>query len=117
MSQGGQILKGLGAILSQGLGSDCEEHGECGKVLSRGTCECRLRNLVPGRQWALNTYDLSILFCHHLVWHPKTSLPTTLSPEPSHLLPPSFYPSTRQGLRPTDPNLPMRSLRTGPGQA
>ena len=56
-------------------------------------------------------------FCQHLAWQPKTYLPTTASPEPSHLLPPSFHPSPRLHLRSTDPNMPALRLRTGPGRA
>lgn len=60
-------------ITVRGLG--LPEHGECGEVLSRETREDLLRNLVPGRQCTLHKCELSILFCHRLVWHPKTPLP------------------------------------------
>lgn len=79
------------------------------------TCEDLLRNFTRGRVGS--ECELAILFCQHLAWYPKTALPTTASPKPSHLLPPSFYPSPGLGLRPADPNLPALSLRTGPGQA
>lgn len=90
----------------------------CREVLSEETtCEDSLRNFMPGRQCALDKCEVSISSCQHLAWHPKTSFPTTPSPIPSHLLPPSLHSSPRLGLRPTDPNLPVLSLRTGPGQA
>lgn len=110
--------RALWVILGQGLESDREQQGECREDLSRGmTCENLLRNFVPGKQLALNKCELSILFCHHLAWYSKTSLPTTPSPEPSHLLPPSFHSSPQLRLRSTDPNMPVLSRRTGPGQA
>ena len=44
--------------------------------MSEGTtCEDLLRNFMRGRQWALDKCELSILFCQHLAWYPKTALP------------------------------------------
>lgn len=109
--------RGLWVTLSQELGSDYEQHGEYGGLVSRGTYEDLLRNLVPSRHWALNKCELFTLLCHQLAWHPKTSLATTPSTKPSYLVPSSFHPSPGPSLRPTDPNLPALSLRTGLGQA
>lgn len=48
---------------------------------------------------------------------PRLPSPPPQALNPVHLLPSSYHPSPRPGVRPADPNLPAPSLRTGPGQA